>query len=48
MAEIYTAPRDEKAFLSLIEKKLNKKDYLSALSLINLTFMHLGLKFIIA
>lgn len=31
MAEIYTAPRDEKAFLSLIEKKLNKKDYLSAL-----------------
>lgn len=31
MAEIYTAPRDEKAFLSLIDKKLNNKDYLSAL-----------------
>lgn len=31
MAEIYTAPRDEKAYLSLIDKKLNSKDYVGAL-----------------
>ncbi len=33
MAKIYIAPCDEKAYLSLIDKKLNKNDYLSALLL---------------
>ena len=31
MAKIYNAPRDEKAYLSLIDKKLNSKDYVGAL-----------------
>ncbi len=33
MTKIYTAPRDEKAYLSLIEKKFNSKDYVGALLL---------------
>ncbi len=31
MAKIYTAPRDEKTYLSLADKKLNSGDYLGAL-----------------
>ena len=31
MTKIYTAPRDEKAYLSLLQKKLNNKDYIGAL-----------------
>ena len=38
MAKIYTAPRDEKAFLSLIDKKLNNGNYLSALLITDSVF----------